>query len=97
MNPHKSTGSILLSPRITEKGALLSEQGAYVFNVSPRANKLEIAKAVEEIYKVKPRQVRVVSILSKIVRTRGINRLGKTTGGKKAYVYLKKGDKIEFM
>ena len=93
MNKH--SGHILISPRVTEKGAYLAEAGAYVFNVAPGANKKAIAGAVKEIYKVSPRKVTLIAIPRKRVMTRGTNRRGVTAGGKKAYVFLKKGDKID--
>jgi large subunit ribosomal protein L23 len=89
------SGKILLSPRITEKGAYMSAHGAYVFNVHQDANKMQISAAIKEIYKVTPRKIAVVTIPRKSVPTRGTNRHGLTRGGKKAYVYLKKGDTIE--
>ena len=92
---HKHSGHILLMPRITEKAAYMAEFGAYAFNVAPSASKEEIAKAVREIYKVTPRKVTLVAVPRKRVQTRGTNRTGETPGGKKAYVFLKKGDKIE--
>jgi large subunit ribosomal protein L23 len=95
MNKHAV--KILLSPRITEKGAYLSELGCYVFNVAPGANKQEIAQAVKNIFKVTPRKVAIITIPSKTVQTRGTNRKGVAGGGKKAYVYLKKGEKIELV
>jgi len=91
----KHAGKIILSPRITEKGAYLSDQGAYVFNVAPTANKVEVKAAVQALYKVMPRMVRVVTIPRKQVRVRNSNRMGQTRGGKKAYVYLKKGETLE--
>jgi large subunit ribosomal protein L23 len=93
----KNLSSIILSPRITEKGAYLSESGVYVFNVAPDANKHDVAEAVKAIYKVTPLRVRVAAVPTKQVFTRGTNRWGKTKGGKKAFVYLKSGDKIELM
>lgn len=87
-----------MSPRITEKGAYLSEHGAYVFNVSVSANKREVAAAITAIYKVVPRKVTVVTVPRKKVVTRagrGAQRTGATAKGKKAYVYLKKGETIE--
>ncbi len=93
MNKHP--GHILISPRITEKGAYLAEGGAYVFNVAKSASKKAIAGAVKEIYKVAPRKVTLIAIPRKRVMTRGTNRMGTTAGGKKAYVFLKKGDKID--
>ncbi len=94
---HKHIIDILRSPRITEKGALVaSHDNAYVFNVSVGANKKEIAEAIQLMYKVTPRQIRVVRIPRKRMSVRGTNRSGMTAGGKKAYVYLKQGDTIEF-
>jgi large subunit ribosomal protein L23 len=93
----KHSGKIILSPRITEKGAYLSEHGAYVFNVAPLANKGEIAAAIKELFKVVPRKIAVVAIPRKQVQTRGTNRKGRTAGGKKAYVYLKKGETIDII
>ena len=93
----KPNAHIILSPRITEKGAYLSEHGAYVFNVAVGANKHEISKAVQSIFKVIPRKIAVVTIPRKQVTTRGTNRKGQTVGGKKAYVYLKKGETIELV
>ncbi len=93
----KHTGTIILSPRITEKGANLAEQGIYVFNVGRNANKIEIISAFRTLYQVNPRKVRVVSVPQKKVQTRGTNRKGKTAHGKKAYVYLKKGESIEII
>ena len=93
----KHSSKILLSPRVTEKGAYLSELGVYVFNVGEKANKQEITEAIHALFKVWPRKVRITRIPRKEVQTRGTNRTGMTTGGKKAYVYLKKGDTIEIV
>ena len=93
----KSHAHILITPRITEKGAYLAEGGVYIFNVAKDANKKEIMAAVTAVYKVVPTHVRVVSIPRKVRMTRNTNRAGKTVGGKKAYVYLKKGDTIEIV
>ena len=94
---HNNSKNILIAPRFTEKGAILSEQGAYVFNVGVDANKTEVIAAVKELYKVTPRKVAMVTIPRQRVMTRGTNRVGKTAGGKKAYVFLKKGDTIELI
>ena len=93
----KHPGHILLSPRITEKGAYLSEHGAYVFNVHASATKAQIAAAVRQLFKVTPRKVSVVDVPRKRVATRGTNRRGITAGGKKAYVFLKKGETIDLV
>jgi large subunit ribosomal protein L23 len=91
----KKAGHIVISPRITEKGSYLSTQGAYVFNVAKDANKMEIARAIHSLYKVMPRKVTVVTVPTKKVFTRGTNKFGTTAKGRKAYVYLKKGETIE--
>src|SRR3989344_8179725 len=88
----RSYADALIAPRITEKGSYLAETGCYVFDVREGANKRDIALAVKEIYNVTPRLVRVARIPRKRTQTRGTNRAGMTVGGKKAYVYLKKGD-----
>jgi large subunit ribosomal protein L23 len=93
----KLSSQILISPRITEKGAYLSEAGVYVFNVAQNANKMQIADAIRETFKVVPRKVTIAAVPRKETQTRGTNRKGMTAGGKKAYVYLKKGDTIELV
>lgn len=86
---------ILREPRVTEKATDAAERNVYTFNVDPRATKNEIAKAVETIFKVKPVNVRTVTIPRKKTRYRG--RPGMKSGGKKAYVELKKGETIDLM
>jgi large subunit ribosomal protein L23 len=87
--------SALIKPRITEKAAIMSEsKGIYTFNVERDSNKKSIAASVKAQYKVTPEKIRIVAIPSKAVIFRG--RKGVKSGGKKAYVYLKKGDKIDF-
>ena len=85
---------ILRSPRITEKGTMHAERGAYLFDVAPDATKHDIAQAVTAVYKVKPRMIRVVTIPSKRKKSSRTGKAGVKQGGKKAYVYLKKGETI---
>ncbi len=89
-----TTHPLIKGPRITEKSALDAERGAYTFNVAPSANKNEIKKAIKTLYGVTPVKVSVTQITSKVVVRRGM--LGTKSGGKKAVVHLKKGDKITF-
>jgi large subunit ribosomal protein L23 len=93
----KDTAHVLIAPRITEKGAYLSSEGAYVFNVAVSANKTSIMAAIKKIYNVTPRKVNVVTVPRKVVATRSTNRKGATGGGKKAYVFLKKGETIDII
>ena len=87
--------NILKNPRITEKASNNAEQNVYTFDVSPSANKTEISKAVFAFYKIKPVKVNVLPVPHKKTFSRG--KKGVRGGGKKAFVYLKKGDKIEFV
>lgn len=88
---------VLLAPRITEKATMSTGMGVYVFDVMPTASKQQIKSAVERAYKVRPRLVRVVTIPTKNVRNMRTGQSGVQQGGKKAYVYLKKGETITIM
>ena len=85
---------VLMSPRITEKATFSSANGIYVFDVAISANKKQIASAITALYNVKPRQVRIVNIRPKSVRNARTGKSGVKSGGKKAYVYLSKGETI---
>ena len=81
----------ILSPVITEKATLLSEQGKVVFRVADDATKDEIAAAVEELFKVKVEEVRLFNVRGKMKR---LGRwAGKRRDWRKAYVRLKAGEK----
>lgn len=88
----KKTHPLIKGVRVTEKAALAAERGAYTFNVEDNANKNEIKKAIKLIYGVTPVRVTITQITAKKVVRRG--KIGVKKGGKKAVVYLKKGDKI---
>ncbi|MEK7065807.1 MAG: 50S ribosomal protein L23 [Patescibacteria group bacterium] len=89
----RSYAHVLLSPRVTEKATDLSAHNAYVFNVDPRSGKKEIAEAVKAVYNVSPVSIATMRTPGKKTNVRG--RKGKTASGKKAIVYIKKGEKIE--
>jgi len=89
----QNPGGIILSPRITEKAARNAGNNVYTFNVAPTTTKIEIKKAIEDLYGVKPARVTTSTIKHKTVQRKGI--FGVKGGGKKAMVYLKKGDSIE--
>ncbi len=86
------THPLIKGARITEKAALGAEKNTYTFNVRDEATKNEIKKAIKHIYGVTPERVSTTKIADKKVVRRG--RIGVKKGGKKAVVYLKKGDKI---
>jgi large subunit ribosomal protein L23 len=84
---------IILRPRITEKASFIAESNIYTFEVSSGATKKQISEAVKIFYKVSPIKINIVKNPSKEVFLRG--KKGTKSGVKKAYVYLKQGDKIE--
>ncbi|MCH7529627.1 50S ribosomal protein L23 [Patescibacteria group bacterium] len=88
---------VLRRPRITEKATSQAQNGVYVFEVATTATKKIIADAVLHFYKVKPLKIRVTPIPKKIVPSRIKGRFGVRGAGKKAYVYLRKGDSIEIV
>ena len=86
---------VLLGARVTEKAALASDKNVYVFNVATDATKNEIKKEVKRLYKVSAVQVNVVNTKGKDTFIRG--KRGKKNDTRKAYVYLKDGDKINLI
>ena len=90
----KDPRNIVLRALMTEKGAMLREQrNTYLFRVSPEANKIEIKRAVAELFKVEVEDVRTINVLGKF------KRLGRSSGRraswKKAIVTIKEGQTIE--
>ncbi len=87
---------VLLGPMLTEKGTILKEKDNKVlFKVSKNANKIEIKKAVEEIFKVKVDRVATMNYKGKKKRMGRYE--GKRPDWKKAIVTLKEGEKLDFI
>src|SRR5512136_1826747 len=85
---------IIRVPRISEKGTRLKEQSdVLTFEVRTDANKVQVRKAIEGIFKVKVLDVTTVSISGK--KKRMGMREGRRSDWKKAYVTLKPGEKID--
>lgn len=87
----KNIYSVLKGPCLTEKAALLQEdEGKVVFKVHPKANKVEVKRAIEQLFNVKVKVVRTANMHGKQ------KRVGKTVGftkdWKKAYVTLSEGE-----
>jgi len=86
---------VILSPIITEKSMYLKEKYNQVsFWVDPSANKIEIKKAVEDLFKVKVLDVQTVRVKGK--PKGGFRNLGRTSIRKKAIVRLAEGQTIDF-
>jgi len=85
---------VIVRPVVTEKSSRLMEQSKYTFEVLPAANKIEIRKAVESIFKVKVLKVSTIKVRSKPKRM-GVH-VGRSRSWKKAIVSLAPGERIEF-
>ena len=84
---------ILVRPIITEKNTALNEVGKYCFEVLQTANKIEIKRAVEDVFSVSVTGVNIIKVPGKM------RRMGKTSGmtrtWKKAVVTLAEGERID--
>ena len=83
----------IVSPVITEKSTNLSEQNKIVFKINRNANKKNVKKSIEKIFKVNVIKVNIINKKTRIKLTRG--RKVKVTGYKKAIITLKKGQNID--
>lgn len=93
--PNQLFEHVIRHPRVTEKANNATSQNAYIFDVDPRSNKIDIAKAIKILYGVVPVRVNTLRVPSKSVLYKG--KKGVKAGGKKAIIYLKKGDSIEIV
>ena len=84
---------IIKAPIITEKTSDLAKDNVFVFSVDPRANKIEIKKAIEKIFNV---EVENVNTINTYAKKRRVGRyVGRANRVKKAIVKLKEGSSIE--
>ena len=87
-----NANQIIRRPLVTEKSTLLREtDNVIAFEVDPNANKIEVKKAVEELFKVKVAEVRLFNVRGKMKRMGRF--AGKRRDWRKAYVRLKAGEK----
>ena len=83
----------ILSPIVTEKSTSLSDQNKIVFKVPDNANKKNLKKNIEKIFKVKVTKINIINKKSRNKITRG--RKVKVMGYKKAIITLQKGQNID--
>jgi large subunit ribosomal protein L23 len=86
---------ILKSPQVTEKATDLTKKNQYVFKIWPEANKVEVKKAIENLYGVDVLAVKIINVPAKRRRLGRIR--GWRKGYKKAIVKIKEGQKIEVL
>ena len=91
----KDAYAVVRTVRVTEKGTTQMEKlNQYQLVVDKRANKLDIKRAVEQLFKVKVLRVNTMHVRGKARRERTVQ-FGRTPNWKKAVVTIKEGDKIE--
>ena len=90
----KSAYDVIIAPIVSEKSMGMFQEKKYTFKVNPAANKIEIKKAVEEIFKVEVDRVTTLNVMGKNKRV-GVHQ-GKKSDWKKAIVKLKGTKTIEF-
>ena len=87
--------NIIKRPLVTEKTSIQKEESNQVtFEVDNRANRIEIHRAIEQIFNVKVAKTRTVNVKGKVKRRGRI--MGKRKDWKKAIVTLMPGDRIDF-
>ena len=87
---------VLLAPHVTEKSSSVADTGnQVVFKVATTATKRDVKAAVEALFEVQVKDVRVVNVKGKTKRNK--SGLGKCSDWKKAYVNLAAGQDIDFM
>ena len=92
MNPYQ----VIIRPVDTEKTRYqASELGQYVFEVNPRANKIQVKQAVEDIFEVDVAAVNVMNMPAKASGRRGRRRVMRRSPWKKAVVTLAEGQRLD--
>ena len=83
----------IVSPMVTEKSTNLSEQNKIVFKVPAAANKINLKKNIEKIFKVNVTKINIINKQNRVKITRG--KKVRVSGFKKAIITLKKGQSID--
>ena len=83
----------VISPLVTEKSTNLSEQNKIIFKVHSKANKKNLKKSIEKIFKVNVTKINIINKKSRIKTARG--KKVRVKGFKKAIITLKKGQNID--
>ena len=88
-----NSNDIIIRPIISEKTTGLMEENKYVFEVSRKANKKKVKKAIKDLFEIDAEKVNIMNVRGKNRRLRF--RVGKRAAWKKAIVTLTAGQKIE--
>ena len=87
----KNAFEVIIAPVLTEKTNALIQEKKYTFRVAPGAGKIEIAQAVEELFKVKVADVNIMNYLGKTKRSGRTGKIGRRPNWKRAIVTLAEG------
>ena len=90
---HNSEHDVIIKPVVSEKSYAGSDRGKYTFAVNPDANKVQIKRAVEDIFRVKVTTVNTLTRTGKRQRTR--TGYGRRSDQKRAIVTLAQGQTID--
>ena len=82
---------LIIAPLVTEKSNGMVAEKKYAFKVKPDAGKIEIGRAIEELFKVKVKSVNVMNCMGKTRRAGRTNKMGRRADWKKAVVTLSEG------
>jgi len=91
----KNPRDIIIRPVVSEKSYAAFDENVYTFVVADDANKIEIRKAIEEIFDVRVTNVNTLNRQGKRKRNRRTGTFGTRPGSKRAVVSLAEGDRIE--
>ena len=86
-----SAYDVIIAPVVTEKCNALIQDNKYTFRVHPAAGRIEIARAVEELFKVKVAKVNVMNYMGKAKRAGRTMKMGRRADWKRAVVTLAEG------
>ena len=87
----KNAFEVIIAPVLTEKTNALIQEKKYTFRVAPGAGKIEIAQAVEELFKVKVADVNIMNYLGKTKRSGRTGKAGRRANWKRAVITLSEG------
>lgn len=97
LSADRDLASVIIQPRITEKAALAIDSNVYTFEIQKDATKHAVRDAIQKLYNVTPVKIRIVNKKPRHYTSRMRGRTMMEKGLKKAYVYLKKGDRIDLV
>ena len=87
----KNVYDVIIKPVISEESMMGIQEKKYTFRVAPEAGKIEIAKAVEELFKVKVADVNIMNYLGKTRRSGRTGTMGRRANWKRAVITLAEG------